>query len=298
MTILLLLKQSQPPEWLSGKINAATKPLTVTLHGEDGRNVSGVPLAFLAADSGLLKNILLTHVDEEKHVILVGVDVEIISFYVSLVCTGSLVLDDESYAKKDEILKKLVDLLLLLQSTIKLDLSDLGQPEEKKAEKWGILESTSQPLDPDPDTTDKIKDGDVNGEREASVDELKTEVTASEVGAPASISFSSTPQHLEEKSLHSDNCQDLKKIPEVEKAVSNQRLEVRLKKLQRSAIKSHLKEIEDLGHLGAFNDSLCDIESRDDCSTIQEPDNHNNIMLNKLVLVTKIIYPFLVTKKV
>ena len=76
---------------------------------------------------------------------------------------------------------------------------------------------------------------------------------------------------------------------------------MRLKKLQRSAIKSHLrtsKEIEDLGHLGAFNDSLCDIESRDDCSTIQEPDNHNNIMLNKLVLVTKIIYPFLVTKKV
>ena len=129
MTILLLLKQSQPPEWLSGQINAATKPLTVTLHGEDGRNVSGVPLTFLAADSGLLKNILLTHVDEEKHVILVGVHVEIISFYVSLVCTGSLVLDDESYAKKDEILKKLVDLLLLLQSTIKLDLSDLGQPE-------------------------------------------------------------------------------------------------------------------------------------------------------------------------
>ena len=261
MTILLLHQKSQPPEWLSGNINAASKPLTVTLHGEDGRNVPGVPLAFIAADSGLLKDILLTHVDEEKHVILVGVDVEIISFYVSLVCTGSLELDDESYAKKDEILKKLVDLQFLLQSPIKLDMSDLGQPEEEKAEKWVILESTSQPLDPEPATTEKVKDGDANGEREASGgDELRTEVTASEV---------------EEKTLHSDICQDLKKIPEVEMAGFNQRLEVRLKKLQRSAIQSHLKKIEDLGHLEASNYSLCDIESRDDCSTIQEQYNHN-----------------------
>ena len=144
MKVLLHLKQTQPPEWLSGNINAATKPLTVTLHGEDGRNVSGVPLAFLAADSILLKDILLTHGNEEKHVILVGVDVEIISFYVSLICTGSLKLDDESYAKKDEILKKLVDLLFLLQSQIKLDISDLGQPEEKKAEKGEICREHKQ----------------------------------------------------------------------------------------------------------------------------------------------------------
>ena len=46
--------------------NAATKPLTVTLHGEDGRNVSGVPLTFLAADSGLLKNILQFHASTSR----------------------------------------------------------------------------------------------------------------------------------------------------------------------------------------------------------------------------------------
>ena len=54
---------------------------------------------------------------------------------MSLVCTGSLELDDESYAKKDEIRKKLLDLLFLLRSQIKLDMLDLGHPEEKKAER-------------------------------------------------------------------------------------------------------------------------------------------------------------------
>ena len=56
---LLFLKQSQPPEWLSGNvILGVPNPVTVTLHGEDG-HVFGVPLSFLAADSSLDRAMLL-----------------------------------------------------------------------------------------------------------------------------------------------------------------------------------------------------------------------------------------------
>ena len=52
---LLFLKQSQPPEWLSGNVSLSVpNQVTVTLHGEDGQ-VSGVPLSFLAADSSSQK---------------------------------------------------------------------------------------------------------------------------------------------------------------------------------------------------------------------------------------------------
>ena len=89
--------------------------------------------------------------------------------------------------------------------------------------------------------------------------ELRTEVTASEIEASASGRFSFT---RDEKTLFSENCQNLKLIPEVKKALSNKRLD-------KKSAKSHLKEIKDLGHLGAFNDSLRhDFESRDDCPTI------------------------------
>ena len=90
------LKASQPPDWLSGKINEANNPVTVTLHGEDGRNVSGVPLTFIAADSSLVRAMLLEHDEGEgvRH-ISVPFETEILSYYVLLVCTGWVQLDDD-----------------------------------------------------------------------------------------------------------------------------------------------------------------------------------------------------------
>ena len=89
---LLNLKQSQPPEWLSGNV-IIPNPVTVTLHGEDGK-VSGVPLSFLAADSRLVRAMLLTHNEGEKHITLMS-ECETISYYVSLLCTGSLHLGED-----------------------------------------------------------------------------------------------------------------------------------------------------------------------------------------------------------
>ena len=86
---LLFLKQSQPPEWLSGNVSLSVpNPVTVTLHGEDGL-VSGVPLSFLAADSSLVRAMLLTHNEGEKHITLMS-ECETISYYVTLLCTGWL----------------------------------------------------------------------------------------------------------------------------------------------------------------------------------------------------------------
>ena len=89
---LLFLKQSQPPEWLSGNVTVPN-PVTVTLHGEDGC-VSGVPLSFLAADSSLVRAMLLTHNEGEKHITLMA-ESETISCYVSLLCTGWLQLGED-----------------------------------------------------------------------------------------------------------------------------------------------------------------------------------------------------------
>ena len=87
----LVFKQSQPPHWLSGDINEASNPVTVTLHGEDGFNVSGVPLTFLVADSKFVKDILLVHdeAEEDKQINLASTSTETIFIYVSLICTGS-----------------------------------------------------------------------------------------------------------------------------------------------------------------------------------------------------------------
>ena len=90
---ILSLKQSQPPEWLSANvILGVPNPVTVTLHGEDGL-VSGVPLSFLAADSRLVRAMLLTHNEGEKHISLMS-ECETISHYVSLLCTGWLQLGE------------------------------------------------------------------------------------------------------------------------------------------------------------------------------------------------------------
>ena len=88
----LVLKQSQPLHWLSGDINEASNPVTVTLHGEDGYNVSGVPLTFLVADSKFVRGILLVHdeAEEDKQINLASTSTETIYNYVSLICTGSV----------------------------------------------------------------------------------------------------------------------------------------------------------------------------------------------------------------
>ena len=86
---LLFLKQSQPPEWLSGNvILGVPNPVTVTLHGEDG-HVFGVSLSFLAADSSLDRAMLLTHNEGEEHITLMF-ESDTISCYVTLLCTGWL----------------------------------------------------------------------------------------------------------------------------------------------------------------------------------------------------------------
>ena len=94
MNNILTLKRDQP--WLSGSGNVilgVPNQVTVTLHGEDGQ-VSGVPLSFLAADSSLVRAILLTHNEGEKHITLMA-ESETISCYVSLLCTGWLQLGED-----------------------------------------------------------------------------------------------------------------------------------------------------------------------------------------------------------
>ena len=82
---ILNLKRTQPLEWLSGNV-IHPNPVTVTLHGEDG-HVSGVPLSFLAADSRLVRAMLLSHNEGEKHINLMA-EKETISCYALLLCTG------------------------------------------------------------------------------------------------------------------------------------------------------------------------------------------------------------------
>ena len=95
MPDILFLKRSQPLEWLYGN-RSVPFPVTVTLHlhGQDGQ-VSGVPLAFLVADSPLFRSMLLTHADAgfEKHITLES-DLETISCYVSLLCSGWMQMDE------------------------------------------------------------------------------------------------------------------------------------------------------------------------------------------------------------
>ena len=95
MPNILNLKQDQPLKWLSGNvILGVPNPVTVTLHGEDGYEVSGVPLSFLAADSSLVRAMLLTHNEGDKHITLMA-DKETISCYVTLLCTGWLQLGQD-----------------------------------------------------------------------------------------------------------------------------------------------------------------------------------------------------------
>ena len=92
MPDVLFLRRSLPQEWLLGE-NKVPNPVTATLRGEDGQ-VSGVPEAFLAADSSLVKTILLDCEAEVKQITLIGVEVDTISSYVSLLCTDWLRMGD------------------------------------------------------------------------------------------------------------------------------------------------------------------------------------------------------------
>ena len=67
--------------------------------------MSGVPLSFLAADSSLVRAMLLTHNEGEgeKHITLMS-ETETVSYYVSLLCTGWLKLGDDRYIFNKEVL--------------------------------------------------------------------------------------------------------------------------------------------------------------------------------------------------
>ena len=91
MPDFLCLRRNLPQEWLLGNLSVPN-PVTATLHGEDGQ-VPGVPVASLAADSSLM-NAIFDSDKGEKHISLVGVEADIISSYVSLLCKGQLQLNE------------------------------------------------------------------------------------------------------------------------------------------------------------------------------------------------------------
>ena len=91
MPDFLCLRRNLPQEWLLGDVTVPN-PVTATLYGEDGQ-VPGVPVASLAADSSLM-NAILNSDKGEKHISLVGVEADIISSYVSLLCKGRLQIDE------------------------------------------------------------------------------------------------------------------------------------------------------------------------------------------------------------
>ena len=99
------LKQNLPQEWLLGNVTVPN-PVTVTLRGEDGQ-VSGVPVAFLATGGRFIKSILSDGDEEEKQITLDGVETDIISSYVSLLCTGWLQMGDNRYSKSHPLIQNL-----------------------------------------------------------------------------------------------------------------------------------------------------------------------------------------------
>ena len=90
----LTLKREQPPEWLSGNI-PCHNPHLVTLHGAGGQGVA-VPLALLVADSDLAREVLTMCEGPEKHINLVGVDLDILKIYGKLLSSGETQIKDNS----------------------------------------------------------------------------------------------------------------------------------------------------------------------------------------------------------
>ena len=118
----VIFQRSLPPEWLLGKV-AVPNQVTVTLCGQDGQ-VSGVPLAFLAADSSFVKTILSDSESEEKQITLDGVEKDILFVYVSLLFTGFswLQMDENRYLKSIHI-KSLINAVLGREMTLSRNLT-------------------------------------------------------------------------------------------------------------------------------------------------------------------------------
>jgi len=115
MPDFLCLRRNLPQEWLLGNVTVPN-PVTATLHGEDGQ-VPGVPVASLAADSSLM-NAILDSDKEEKHIRLVGVEADVISSYVSLLCKGRLQIDEN----RDTDIRKLRCFLSMIGSKIVVEM--------------------------------------------------------------------------------------------------------------------------------------------------------------------------------
>ena len=117
----VIFRRRSLPEWLLGKV-AVPNQVTVTLCGQDGQ-VSGVPLAFLAADSNFVKTILSDSDSEEKQITLDGVEKDILFIYVSLLFTGFswLQMDENRYLKSIHI-KSLINEVLGREMTLSRNL--------------------------------------------------------------------------------------------------------------------------------------------------------------------------------
>ena len=118
----VIFRRRSLPEWLLGKV-AVPNQVTVTLCGQDGQ-VSGVPLAFLAADSSFVNSILSDSDDEEKQITLDGVEKNILFIYVSLLFTGSswLQMDENRYLKSIHT-KSLINEVLGREMTLSRNLT-------------------------------------------------------------------------------------------------------------------------------------------------------------------------------
>ena len=142
--LILAFNRDNPREWLSGNIQSP-HPVTVTLRGEDGE--VGVSLALLAADSGLVSSMLLTHDGREKQITSSQLSVEIRR-------TG--------FQRKMKLLRNSEVFLLMLQSQVKLTVhtSDLviGDQDavhshsDPESETWTWRKDTTFNFDSDSET--------------------------------------------------------------------------------------------------------------------------------------------------
>ena len=98
----LTLKREQPPEWLSGNI-PCNNPHLVTLHGAGGQGVA-VPLALLVADSDLARELLAMCEGPDKHISLVGVDMDTLKIYGKLLSSGEVrMIDGDRYLSRNSL---------------------------------------------------------------------------------------------------------------------------------------------------------------------------------------------------
>ena len=121
---MFLLKRNTRPDWLYDSL--AGQPETVVLQGREGQ-VTGIPLAYLAADSEVIHQLVSSsrHNDGQKRIFLPDVEGETLFVYVHLLLYGSFIVKT---MMTDTVCKKLKDLLRLLHSKIKFDIKDAYPP--------------------------------------------------------------------------------------------------------------------------------------------------------------------------